>query len=362
MIKILVVEDDAMVRGSLIDILTSAEYQVAEAINGRAALEKIEENLPDLIISDIMMPEMDGYSLLNEIQKKYINVEIPFIFLSAKAEFNDIREGMNTGADDYLTKPFKARDLLKAVNVRLAKKQNHSKALDDIADSIARYVPHELRTPLVSILGYTDCILNDHESFSKEEIILMVSNIKDSGERLLNRIQKFISFAELNTVSDEIGRSNDERVSFKKVLNRSLQNFSSRFPDINYTFNCDDVQVNIPEYILVMLSDELIENAFKFSINKSEVCIHFYRESESYVLEIKNSSNFKIPYSELRAIPTFKQFDRETNQQIGNGIGLSIVKKICELFNIHSKISNGDSTIKIELIFNVNNNITGVTL
>jgi CheY-like chemotaxis protein len=123
-IKILIVEDVHDIRANLSEMLSSAEYTVLEAASAREGLAIACEQIPDLIISDIMMPEHDGFWLKDQINNHSIQTRnIPFIFLSAKAGKNDIREGM-TEADDYLTKPFRVHELIVAVESRLQRKRN----------------------------------------------------------------------------------------------------------------------------------------------------------------------------------------------------------------------------------------------
>lgn len=119
--KILVVEDEKNIRTNLMDILEMSGYLVSTAENGRDAILMMEEGLPDLVISDIRMPLMDGKELLVNMRKQMPLKNVPFLFLTSKIEPEDIRDGMNSGADDYITKPFKYEELLKAIEVRLAK-------------------------------------------------------------------------------------------------------------------------------------------------------------------------------------------------------------------------------------------------
>ena len=119
--KILLIEDDVTVRENTAELLELSNYEVITASNGRLGVEKAKLNPPDIIVCDIMMPEMDGYGVLQELAKDEETDNIPFIFLSAKTEHKDIRKGMDLGADDYLTKPFEEEDLLSAIESRLAK-------------------------------------------------------------------------------------------------------------------------------------------------------------------------------------------------------------------------------------------------
>ncbi len=119
--KIILIEDDKPVREGIEILLEKKGFKVLAAGDGAAGLSLIRKNIPDLIISDIMMPVMNGLSLKQLLEEDEELASIPFIFLTAKADIKDIRIGMESGADDYIVKPFDASDLIKAINVRLKK-------------------------------------------------------------------------------------------------------------------------------------------------------------------------------------------------------------------------------------------------
>ncbi len=119
--KILIIEDDIALRENTAELLELENYEVITAPNGKIGIEKSISHLPDIIICDIMMPELDGYGVLQAVSNNNATSHIPFIFLSAKTEHKEIRKGMDMGADDYLTKPFDEQELLSAIESRLAK-------------------------------------------------------------------------------------------------------------------------------------------------------------------------------------------------------------------------------------------------
>lgn len=119
--RILLIEDDPFLRENTAELLELANYSVITASNGKVGLEKAKINLPDIIVCDIMMPELGGYAVLEELEKSEKIKHIPFIFLSAKTTHDDIKKGMNMGADDYITKPFDEDELVDAIESRLAK-------------------------------------------------------------------------------------------------------------------------------------------------------------------------------------------------------------------------------------------------
>jgi len=165
MFKILIVEDTLTIREEIHDILVMEGYTVFEAENGSIGFEIALKKYPDLIISDILMPKLNGFEMYKKLQNNKTTKLIPLIFLSAKAEKSDIRAGMNLGAEDYLTKPIDVEDLLNTVKIKIDKKlllaqetidktttisailQQQKKELDNYAQLIS----HELKTPLRNI-------------------------------------------------------------------------------------------------------------------------------------------------------------------------------------------------------------------
>lgn len=156
--KVLLIEDDVTVRENTAELLELSDYEVFTASNGKNGINKAKQHLPDIIVCDIMMPEIDGYGVLQALSQDPKTMYIPFIFLSAKTEHKDIRKGMDLGADDYLTKPFEEEDLLSAVESRLAKveilKSNQKsdlassgslKNLDDLREVFKEYPLEEFK-------------------------------------------------------------------------------------------------------------------------------------------------------------------------------------------------------------------------
>lgn len=119
--KVLLIEDDTVVRENTAELLELANYNVVTAANGKDGISLAKKHLPNIIICDIMMPELNGYGVLQILSKDPITKHIPFIFLTAKTEHKDIRKGMDLGADDYITKPYDESELFSAIESRLAK-------------------------------------------------------------------------------------------------------------------------------------------------------------------------------------------------------------------------------------------------
>ncbi|AUC84639.1 transcriptional regulator [Polaribacter sp. ALD11] len=172
MTKILLIEDNQDVRENTAEILELANYEVCTAENGKKGVSMAKLTKPDIIICDIMMPELNGYDVLLHLNKDKTTASTPFIFLTAKTERIDVRKGMNLGADDYLTKPFEERDLLEAVASRLKKhnflKKEFSRNIEGINQFFDEVAAHE---GMESLSQNRSTV-----SFNKKAVIFMEGN------------------------------------------------------------------------------------------------------------------------------------------------------------------------------------------
>ncbi len=168
---ILVIEDNAEMCDNISSILHLNKYKVLKAPDGKTGVELAYENKPDLILCDVMMPELDGYGVLHILSKHPETSDIPFIFLTAKAENTDFRKGMSLGADDYITKPFDGLDLLKAVETRLKKNEHLKSAFDSgLTEDIDQFLERAQKVSDLKNLSEN----RTHRSYGKKEIIFRV--------------------------------------------------------------------------------------------------------------------------------------------------------------------------------------------
>ncbi len=170
--KILLIEDNTDVRENTAEILSLAGYAVTTAPNGKVGVEKAQSENPDLIICDIMMPELDGYGVLHILNKNPETASIPFIFLTAKAEKTDMRKGMTLGADDYLTKPFDDTDLLNAIETRLRKRELMLQNYDNTEAGL-----HSFISDVKKVLHIEDLMKDQKQKSYKKKAIIF-----DEGE------------------------------------------------------------------------------------------------------------------------------------------------------------------------------------
>lgn len=167
--KLLLIEDNPEMRENTAEILELANYKVITAPNGRKGVELAATEKPDLIVCDIMMPDLDGYGVLYLLSKNPETIGIPFIFLTAKAEKSDMRKGMSMGADDYLTKPFEEMELLNAVEARLRKNEVFKKEFNKDVESLHEFLAQAKGLEELSKLSADRKI----HHFKKKEMIYM---------------------------------------------------------------------------------------------------------------------------------------------------------------------------------------------
>ena len=205
---VLIVEDDRNLLNGLEDLLTIFEgkykLNILTALNGVAALEEIKQQIPDLIISDIMMPQMSGYEFLLHVRENPQWLHIPFIFLTAKGEKQDEYEGFRRGVDEYITKPYDSDDVLRFVEKQLDKHFHNqnlvAQSFNDLKRSIINLITPDFRTPLASVSEYSDELSKAlQDANTDSDLKHSLRGIQDSSLRLTHLIEDFISLAELKT-------------------------------------------------------------------------------------------------------------------------------------------------------------------
>ncbi|EGK89442.1 hybrid sensor histidine kinase/response regulator [Microcoleus vaginatus PCC 9802] len=348
MAKILVIEDEEAIRENILELLEAENFEGIGAINGKVGIKLAIEKIPDLILCDMMMPEVDGHGVIKALRSEPLTATIPFIFLTAKADKIDVRTGMELGADDYITKPCTPQELLKAIAIRLEKQKTISrqsqKTLDELRTNISMSLPHELRTPLNAILGFSELILSEYQVLEESDILEMIGQIQTSGHRLYRLIQNFLLYAEL-----EIAATNPELL--KEMRNsefscvKSLLSQKAR-QQAKHANRTDDLQLNLQDSSVAMDSvrlakivEELLDNAFKFSLEGTPILLSTFVENQTFILSVKDKGR-GMTADQIAQLEAYRQFDRKLYQQAGLGLGLAIVQRLVELHGGEFKIES----------------------
>ncbi|MBK7229888.1 MAG: response regulator [Ignavibacteriales bacterium] len=354
--KILVVEDSDDLRENIISLLEINDYDVIVAENGYDGLQLAIKEIPDLIISDRMMPIMEGTQMLQELRNNSITSNIPFIFLTAKSSKADIRDGMNYGADDYLPKPFEANDLLTAVKTRLTKKIKTDEILNKVYKNISQSIPHELRTPLVSIQGFTNIIIDEIETIDRDTIKDMSMMIKNASIRLHRTIEKFILFTEAELMLKDrksyarisTGLTKIDKTAIELFIDNKTKNSETKHA---FELNVNECSVKIWDEHFKVVLNELIDNAVKFSFPDKQIEICSKENDDTYSLIIKNYGR-GMTEEEINNASPFIQHNRNYYEQQGNGLGLAITQRIADFYNVKLEMhSVKDSYLEAVLTF-----------
>lgn len=335
--KILVIEDDGDIRDNLIDLLTQEGFFVIAAKNGKEGIDSAVKEIPDLIISDVMMPEADGFEVKEALNINPFTATIPFLFLTAKASKENRRYGFKIGADDYLTKPFTRTEILEAVKTRLKRKELFDKKYQDLKKSIALSVPHELLTPLTAVLGYAALLKESENDLTKDETQEMLDGIINGGERLRKLVTRFLFYAKLEMISKDREVINSMRNNITKSPSEIINSITNEYAvnnergeDISITQQ--DSSIKITEDHFKILIEEVIDNAFKFSKKGKKILVHSVRDGNKFVILIQNEGR-GMTVDQIANIGAMLQFDRQKYEQQGGGLGLAIAKKIVDLYD-----------------------------
>lgn len=338
--KILVIEDEAHVREIIWEILEAEDFHVIQGENGLVGVTLAKQESPDLIICDVMMPGLDGFKVLKQLRSQTATETIPFIFLTAKVTKSDRREGMDLGADDYLTKPFTRDELLKAVNTRLQKhaklKRQSEEKLNDLRHNLTRTLPHELLTPLNGILGLADFGIEDCENMNHAEMQEMFQDIKRSGERLYQLIQHFLLYAQLELLDNDTekrkvflsGNTASTYLTINAVTEVKAKSWN-RLTDLHLKLS--DTFLAINEDWLQKIVSELVDNAFKFSEAGQPVEVTNSLVDGKFVLSVSDRGRGMTP-EQIANVGGHTQFERKLYEQQGSGLGLAISKRLTELY------------------------------
>jgi two-component system, sensor histidine kinase and response regulator len=374
--KILVIEDEQFIRENIVEILEASDFDVYSAPNGKEGVTLALERLPDLILCDVMMPELDGHGVLETLRKNPATATTPFIFLTARANSSDLRAGMNLGADDYLTKPFRVPELLSAVTARLAKSANlqeqTSQRMTALRDSISLSLPHEFLTPISGILGCAELITASYDRLSKEDVLDLLVHLTSSARRLSRLIQNFLLHARLITASVEqangearqlLGLSTGEvteavcavikDIVMTKALQQEIPSLPSRAEHMQLTFDADATVIMRQMYFSKII-EEIIDNALKYSLPESEIIVttSIHAATNHFVVQTESTGRTMTP-EQVDSIGAFSQFDRRLYEQQGSGLGLSIVKKLLDFHNGTFDVASDATTSKTTVTISV---------
>ena len=314
MTKILVIEDEAQIRNDVMDWLRFENYEVYGAENGLIGLEIATREAPGLILCDINMPKMNGYDVLLEIRSNPILTATPFIFLTAASGHDDIRQGMELGADDYVTKPFTYQDVMHAVRTRLEKQETlqrlfqarieymdrlveEEREKQQIKSQVTAMFVHDFRNPLAAMMSIVNTIRDYEARLDPDRKRAKLDQVMTLGKRLVRMMDEMLMISEMeNGTLQYLPRS----VDIVQLTSDIVEEF--RIIDANkHTIVCTITVTGeyiLDENLFRHIASNLISNALKYSPEKSEVAISLDRPTDSLEFSVLDHG-IGIPESEI---------------------------------------------------------------
>jgi len=336
---ILVVEDNQPMNEAICDILEINGYIALSAGDGVEGLALMQKQRPDVVLCDIMMPRMDGYSLLQHARSDEQLRTVPFIFLTARSSVQDRRQAKSIGIEDYLIKPVDTQDLLLALaNVlrREASTQLQTeRQVDLLRTQIVSALQHEFRTPLTFILGYAELLADGPpESMDVETLRAATSAILEGGHRLQNLIEKFLLLADMQhrrELPDSVSSMNAIELMAAQAQAHSK---AATEAGLAFSLDCDVDDPTIfvePNYLREAIG-RLIENAIQYRRARSTRIRLSICAIDGYLGLRVIDDGRGIPVDQLAILSNpFVQIDRENRIVPGMGLGLALVNHIARL-------------------------------
>lgn len=361
MTRVLVVDDQAELREEVSDWLEMEGYETLVACNGRQALTTALQHCPDLIVSDIAMPEMDGFQLLLELRANPELSSTPFIFLTARADHEFVRKGMGLGADDYLTKPFSHTELLNTISARLERKKvyeqtaerqfnalsqalQHVQGRPSLQGRITTMLSHDLRGLVTAVLSSAGLLKKYRDRMTNEQQNRHIDRIEGASYQIIHMLDDIFLSAELET---EASGFQPEIVDLCTFMDTLIAEFRVIIDERHtITYQCDvDGRTQVDRRLFRQIVTNLLSNGVKYSPNGGEVAVTLHADGGDFILKV---SDCGIGIAATDIPHLFDPFFRaQTAQPIsGTGLGLPIVKYAVDLHggSIHVSSEPGQGT------------------
>jgi signal transduction histidine kinase len=337
--RALVVDDDSQFLGFLKHLLQKNGVECLAVPNGLQGLEVLATEKVHFILSDINMPEMDGYEFLSAVRHQPQCEVLPFILLTGRPVYSGLLSGLRRGADSYLPKPFDEQTLLDTItNCLLRLQHQEEKAntkFNEQRVNVLKMLPHELRTPLNGILGVADLL--EMGETNPEELQQYAEILRISGERMLRLTTNFLLCAELQMQAENPGSEgllfDNEPLCDAQAMAAVLEkraHTNDRPDDLRHQIARG--RAAMPPQALSKVLDEILDNAFKFSKLGDPVTVTGEIAGKLYCWRVEDCGRSGASIDMLESRGLFIQFNRKTNEQQGAGMGLHLVEKICANF------------------------------
>ncbi len=332
MSTILVIDDEPHILENVVDLLEASGYHTLSAADPLQGIDLAQAHRPDLIVCDVMMPELSGHDVLQRVRHEGKLQTTPFIFLTAKSTPQDVRDGMANGADDYLLKPFRADELLEAIEVRLGRQQtveaHYEQHLDHLRRNMSAALPHELRTPLAAIQGYAEVLRTDWGELSQSDGQSMLDEILSATDRLKRLAENYALYVELEAHAGQPPHDCDVSTALASIVqDAAAEQIAAHQRGEDVDVDMEAARVAVDARYARRVAVELIDNALKFSAPGGRVVVKGHRDGGRYHLQVTDRGR-GMDTQHVRRLGAFVQFKRSEYEQQGVGLGLALVHRI----------------------------------
>ncbi|MDY6992974.1 MAG: hybrid sensor histidine kinase/response regulator [Pseudomonadota bacterium] len=333
--KILIVDDTINNIRVLGTILKREGYQINVAQNGKQALTIIEKVLPDLILLDVMMPEMDGFETCAYLKNNNETKEIPIIFLTAKTETENIVKGFELGAVDYITKPFQAAELIVRVQTHLELKFSRDmiQTINQEQKELLHILCHDLANPMNSIITVLN-LMKSYKDFKRMHELLLTS--VHNGLEVISLVREMRSLEEKTLTLMPL--------NLTQAVKESIQVLNQRFVDkgIQIEIHMEDKLIVCAERVSLINSvlNNLLTNAIKFSYPQSTIQIQAHKTPEAIIFTVRDFG-IGMPQSLVNDLFDIRKTTNRSGTQgeRGTGFGMPLVKKFVTAYGASLKVS-----------------------
>ena len=347
--NILIVDDIPANLKVLGDILKEEGYKVRPVPNGALALQVAEKERPDLILLDIMMPDMDGYEVCRRLKENKLLHDIPVIFISALSETNDVVKALKYGGVDYITKPFRAEEISARVktHIKLRRQSIELQELNVTKDRFFSIIAHDLRGPMGGFMGLTDLLTEELNNMSIAEIQEFLGSMRDSATNLFKLLENLLQWARVQQGGIILSR---ERILFRQIITESLEMIQESAKKKGITIVCDisdQLEVFADSNLIQTVIRNIVSNAVKFSTRGGTVNITAKTtEDESVEISVKDMGigmNQNMVESLFRL--DVKNGRPGTEGEQSTGLGLLLCKEFIEKhggnISVESEVGKG---------------------
>ncbi len=326
--------------------LTEQGYEIMAATNGPRALALVRNRKPDLILLDIMMPDVDGFTVCQELKGDEHSADIPVIFITARTDTEDILHGFQLGAVDYITKPFRppellarvrthlelksSRDLFGTYNKQLERISRHLRRLNEDKNRFLSIVSHDIRGAFGNVISVSR-LLTDDEPVEEEDAAQLLNDIGVEAEHMIALAENLLN---IDAIERREIRLQSETVETQPLLDFAIQahQMASQAKNITFQLQCDASSIRGDLTACRQILSNLVSNAVKYSSPESRVWIEARRDGEGFVrLSVRDEGQGISTEDQKKLFKPFTRLTRKAESiEHSIGLGLSIVRLMAE--------------------------------